>query len=403
MPEPQFHECVGPPAKEVARVSCHVIALVVLIVAVAAGCVGDGGSVPRSGRPQEPVGSLPYRSQEVRFENARAGIELAGTLTLPPEKGLHPAIVLVTGAGPQDRDETVAGHKPFLVLADYLTRRGLAVLRFDDRGVGESTGNFENTAIRDHASDTLAAVQYLRSRNKIDPERIGLLGHSQGGLTVPIAALDIPGQVAFLVLLATPGMNGEEIFYLEDAAEARIRGVDEATIERSRQRKQKIFGVLKQEADLEKAAVKLGQTMMAMEMTERERTEIEAAGLEIQDLIDQQIRVLNTKDIRFFLKYEPSTTLKQLDIPVLALTGERDVQVPPDENLPLIEAALAEGRCPDYIVRELPGLNHLFQTSETGSPDEYPQIEETFAPVALEMIADWVLEVLHDSGSEPSR
>ncbi len=358
--------------------------LVLLVVMLVTGCCGNRDGAESRVRPS-------YRSQDVRFRNAEARLELAGTLTLPTATGPHPAVILISGTGPQDRDETVAGHKPFLVLAEYLARRGIAVLRYDDRGVGASTGDFAAATIRDFASDGRAAVKFLQSQKEIDGRRIGLAGHSEGGIVAPMVALDIPGQVAFLVLLAAPGLPGEQIFYLQDAVEARAMGTDEATIARSRTRKQQIFTVLKGEPKLDKAADILRRVMKSMSLTVEEESQLAVQGLKLDDLINQQIRMLNSAAMRLFLVYDPVPALMRVTVPVLALTGERDLQVPPDENLPVIEAALAAGTCPDYTVRKMPGLNHLFQTSQTGLPRDYASIKETVAPAALETIADWIL------------
>lgn len=377
------------------RITPWLVAALGLIVSLTSGCENKKDNLTRAARPQEPPEPLPYRSEEVCFENPKAGIKLRGTLTLPSTPGPHPGVVLVSGSGPQDRDETVAGHKPFLVLADHLTRRGIAVLRYDDRGVGASSGEFETATVPDFASDARAAVEFLASRTQIDASKIGLAGHSEGGIVAPMVALDMPGQVSFLVLLAAPAHPGEEIFYLQDAAEARVKGVDEAAIERSRKRKEQIFAVLKEEADIAEAADKLRQVMRAMPLTAEEQSDIAASGANIDDMIEQQIRTLNTPATRLFLAYDPIPALSRVDVPVLAITGERDLQVPPDDNLPLIETALATGPCPSHVVHKLPGLNHLFQTSETGLPEDYAQIDETFAPTALELIADWILDQVH--------
>ncbi len=345
----------------------------------------------RTPRFQEPAGELPYRAETVRFANASAHLELAGTLTLPPGPGPHPGVILVTGQGRQDRDETILGHKPYLVLADRLSRRGFVVLRYDDRGVGESTGDFSAATTPDFASDAVAAFSYLASRPEVDARRVGLLGHSEGGLMVALAARELDTQVAFLVLLASPGLPGAEFYLEQDATEARRRGLEETAIERRRIRKRGIFDVLLSEPDQERAKEKLRATMRAMELTPEERAEIAASGASFDALIDQQIEQLNTPWHRFFLGYDPATTLGQLRMPVLALVGSRDVQVPPATSLPAISKALKEGACPRYETRELPGLNHLLQTCETGLTDEYAGIEETISPVALDAIGEWVV------------
>ncbi len=371
------------------------ISIVLLLCFCITGCSVGKQDVSSSSRPQEPVPPLPYQTELVRFENTREGIHLAGTLSLPFGEGPYPAIVLITGSGPQDRDETIAGgHKPFLILADYLTRRGIAVLRYDDRGVAGSSGDFASATMPDFASDARAAVEYLQSRQVIDSKRIGLVGHSEGGAVAPMVSIAMPGEIAFLILLGSSGIPGEQIFYLQDAVQSRAAGVDEAAIERSRARKEQIFNILKDESDLSVAKEKLRNLMKTMPMTADEKAEIEASGVNINRLINQQIRLLNTAAIRFFLTYDPIPALKQVNVPVLAITGENDLQVPPAENLPPVEAALADGNSPHYSVRELKGLNHLFQSSETGLASEYAQIKETFAPSALEVIGDWVEEIL---------
>ncbi len=364
----------------------------VLVVLTTTGCSKNRNTPRPNARPQEPAGPVPYRTDEVRFQNTQDGVSLAGTLSLPRGDGPHPAAILITGSGPQDRDETVAGHKPFLVLADYLTRHGIAVLRYDDRGVAESTGDFETATMREFARDAQAAVAFLQSHRHIDADRIGLIGHSEGGMVAPMAAEQLPEQVAYLVLLASPGITGEQIFYLQDAVQARASGVDEQTIARNQRRKQQIFEILKEEPDLGRAAERLRQTMRSMPISEEEKQQIAASGIDLDDLIDQQIRLLNNAATRFFLAYDPIPTLSRTTVPVLAVIGGNDLQVPPDENLPPVRDALEAGPCPAYSVHELAGLNHLFQTSETGRPEEYARIEQTFAPAALQLIGEWIAE-----------
>ena len=303
-------------------------------------------------------------------------------------------MVLVSGSGPQDRNEQVAGHKPFLILADHLTRQGIAVLRYDDRGVGESTGDFGSATIQDFVTDAESAVRFLQSRKEVDGERIGLIGHSEGGLVIPLVASRIPEHVSFLVLMAAPGIPGEQIFYLQDAAEARARGVDEGTIERSRSRKQQIFSILKNEPSIELARKELQRTMRAMELTAEEEAQMQASGVDLEMAINQQIQLLNNAATRFFLVHDPIPILSKTTVPVLAITGALDLQVPPAENLIPIKTALSEGPCPHFLVKELPSLNHLFQTSTTGLPSNYAQISETMAPAALKTISDWILETI---------
>lgn len=334
-------------------------------------------------RPQEPTKPYPYREEEVAYENKKAGVKLAGTLTLPRSDGPFPAVLLITGSGPQDRDATVAGHRPFLVLADYLTRRGVAVLRMDDRGAGGSTGSVMESTTAAFAEDVLLGVEYLKARQEINPRQIGLIGHSEGGTIAPLAASRSTG-IAFIVLMAGPGLVGEKLVHLQRESIARAGGVPEDKIARTRAVEQKMLAVVKGEKDNSAAEKKLreivGQAMS------------EAAGVRISGaVVEAQFKTMLSPWYRFFITYDPVPTLKKVKCPVLALTGERDLQVPPNENLPLIAKALAAGGNSDFTIMKLPRLNHLLQTCQSGTFAEYSKLEETIAPIALETIVDWIL------------
>jgi pimeloyl-ACP methyl ester carboxylesterase len=336
-------------------------------------------------RPQEPSKPYPYREEEVSFENKQAGVRLAGTLTLPRAAGPHAAVLLISGSGPQDRNETVAGHRPFLVLADYLTRKGIAVLRTDDRGVGGSTGDPRTATTEDLVGDTLAGVAFLKSRKDIDARRIGLIGHSEGGLIAPLAATR-SADVAFLVLMAGPAVTGEQIMYRQSELIARVMGASDEAIARSREQQQRLFAIIRQEKDPATAEKKLRESLdlTLSEVKPGERASAEAA-------VKAQLQTLLTPWFRFFLTYDPAPGLAKLHQPVLAIAGSLDLQVPPDQNLPVIEKMLKAAGNKDFEIVRLPGLNHLFQTARTGSPMEYARIEETIAPAALETIANWIL------------
>ncbi len=345
---------------------------------------------PQLGRPQDPHKPYPYNDEEVTFRNETAGLKFAGTLTTPRGEGPHPAVVLLTGSGAQDRDEAIMGHRPFLVLADHLTRQGIAVLRFDDRGVGGSEGDITHATTRDFAGDALAAVAYLQSRPEIDPKRIGLVGHSEGALVGPLAAV-ASKDVAFLVLLAAPGLTGEQIIYLQSEALLRAMGGDEEAIAANRDLQQRMFAIVKEEPDDEKARQRLQalQKEMLQRMTPEQR---KAAGLSEESPIGEQAEMLLTPWFRFFLTYDPVPTLAKVKVPVLVIIGDNDLQVPPAENLPPIEQALRQGGNTDFRVMRPAKLNHLLQTSQTGLPLEYARIPETMAPSALEAISSWIRE-----------
>ena len=284
-------------------------------------------------RPQVPKKPYPYIEQEVAYENKDAEITLAGTLTLPSGDAPFPAVLLITGSGPQDRNETIYNHRPFLVLADYLTRQGIAVLRVDDRGVGKSTGDFSQVTSEDFASDVLAGIEYLKARKEINPKQIGLIGHSEGGLIAPMAAVKSP-DVAFIVLMAGTGLTGEEILYLQGALIAKAMEASEEDIAKNRRFNEKIFSVIKEEKDKKISEERLHQMFMEYweKMSEEEKNRIGDIG-DPEEYIKAQLQNLLSPWLKFFLTYDPKPTLSKVKCPVLAINGEKDLQVPPKENL----------------------------------------------------------------------
>jgi pimeloyl-ACP methyl ester carboxylesterase len=343
-----------------------------------------GALPPPRKRPQEPSKPYPYIEEQISYVNRPAGVTLAGTLTRPREAGKAPAVLLISGSGAEDRDETVFGHKPFLVLADYLTRNGIAVLRVDDRGVGGSSGQTSTSTSEDFAGDVLAGVAYLKTRSEIDSARIGLIGHSEGGLIAPIVASQSK-DVAFLVLLAGPALPGEEILHLQAAAIMKAMGASDAQIEANRQVQERMLGIVKAQSDPTTALAALrnwrDQFVAALPAPQQQPAKAQ---------LDAQIAQITTPWFRFFLTYDPRPALTKVRVPVLALDGELDLQVPAEANLHAIEAALHTGGNQQVTIVRLPSLNHLFQTARTGTPAEYPQIEETMAPSVLKLIADWI-------------
>lgn len=346
-------------------------------------------------RPQEPKKPYPYDEEEVQYENKAAGVTLAGTLTRPKGDGPFPAVLLISGSGPQNRDEFLLGHKPFLVLADYLTRRGIAVLRVDDRGVGKSTGDFAAATSEDFAGDALAGVAYLKSRSDIHSGKIGLIGHSEGGIIAPMAATQSK-DVAFIVLLAGPGLPGEQILYMQQEKIFRAMGASEELIAWNHENSRKIYAILKAEADDSAAAQKLRAYSESTDksMPEALKQEVEKiSGQKVGENRELGIKQMLSPWFRFFLTYDPRPALSRVSCPVLALIGEKDLQVPADENLEAITTALKAGGNKRFEVKKLSGLNHLFQTADTGAPSEYGKIEETMSPKAMEVIAQWILQV----------
>jgi pimeloyl-ACP methyl ester carboxylesterase len=281
------------------------------------------------------------------------------------------------------------GHKPFLVLADHLTRAGIATLRVDDRGVGGSTGNTMTATIADNAADALAGVAFLKSRPKIDPRRIGLLGHSEGGWVAPLAATQSK-DIAFLVLLAGPAVTGEEIRFAQDSVIALLSGGSLEDVAASRVMSQAMYDALKAEPDdslaLDRMIAAAEGTYDRLTPAQRARVDSAVAGMDLR----QAFRPMATPWYRYLLTYDPRPVLAQVTVPVLALYGEKDVQVPPGQNVPPMEAAFRSAGNRRATVRVFPGLNHLLQHAESGLPAEYGRIEETMAPDVLAAIADWI-------------
>ena len=341
-------------------------------------------------RPQEPKVPYPYREELMTFTNGKAGVKLAGTLTLPKEGDHFPAVVLITGSGAHDRNESLMGHRPFLVLADFLTRLGIAVLRFDDPGVGGSTGNKTTLTEEDLAEDVLAAAAYLKQRNDIDPKHIGLIGHSEGGIIAPLAAVRSP-EIAFIVLMAGPGVPMDELLQTQAAEIARANGLNEELISRIRLLQSRTFNILKSQPDdqlAEKALRELWDEAIKNSTLE-ERKQLGLVGLaDVENT--GRIKLTLTPWFRNMLAYDPKSTLVKVRCPVLAINGKNDLQVSSKENLAGIAAALKAGGNHDFQTVELPGLNHLFQTCKTGLPAEYGEIEETISPSTLKLMAEWI-------------
>jgi uncharacterized protein len=350
------------------------------------------GKASSLNRPQHPKKPYPYKTEEVEFENPTAGnIKLAGTLTLPKGDGPFPAVVLVSGSGPQDRDETIFGHKPFLVLADHLTQKGIAVLRYDDRGVGKSGGNYKDATSADFATDAYAAVTFLKGRKEIDPKRIGIAGHSEGGMIAPMIAADHPDDVAFIVLLAGTGIPGDELLVTQVEALTRASGASAEKVAFVVRLQKTLMAAAKtgKTKDERKAAILAAAKELEAGMTDAEKK------MFAEDKLDERTEEVMAARLvepwmAFFLDFDPKSALKRVKCPVLAVNGELDLQVIPGPNLAGITSALKDGGNDRVTVKRFPGLNHLFQHTKTGLLSEYGQIEETFAPEALEFIADWV-------------
>jgi len=336
-------------------------------------------------RPQNPVKPFPYTEEEVTFASPGTGITLAGTLTLPKGTGPFPAMLLIAGSGPQDRDNSIANHRPFLVIADALTRRGVIVLRYDKRGVGKSSGSTDAATTIDLAVDAAAALAYLRSRKEVDMAHVGLLGHSEGAIIAPYLAKNSK-DVTSLVLLAAPATPGEQTLLNQSEMIGRAGGLNDDQLEASLGFDKAAYSLVRQEKDPAALSEKLVKL-------------VKETGLDSAlppSALETQLRMLTSPWFRFFLDYDPLPNLKAVKCPVLALYGQKDLQVSSKANLPLLQKALQQAGNSHADVRELSELNHLFQHAFTGTPAEYSAIEETFSPETLKIVVDWAVS-LHPS------
>lgn len=344
-------------------------------------------TVEKPKRPQTPQPPFPYAAEEVKFKNEKANIELAGTLTIPQGSGPFPAVILVSGSGPQDRDESLMNHKPFLILADFLSRNGIAVLRYDDRGVAKSGGDFASATTYDFADDAESALLYLKSRKEIDGSKTGMIGHSEGGQIAAILGARSK-SLNFLVALAGPGIVSEEIIYIQAELIDKASGRDEKEIEYEQKITRTIFKILKETPD--SALTKEKMTAAFNEFVSGLPPEIQKKEEYSEQSIARQIDRINNKWFRNFLTYNAADDFAKTKIPSLCLLGEKDLQVPPAGNKEGLEAAFKKAGNKNYEIKVIPGVNHLFQTAKTGSPSEYAQIEETMSPIVLQTVLDWI-------------
>ena len=342
------------------------------------------GPLPVVRRPQEPLPPYPYRVEDVHYP--AGNVTLAGTLTLPEGQGPFPAVLLIPGSGLHDRDCTLFGHKPFKLWADTLTRRGIAVLRVDDRGTGASSGDPTKITSATNAADARAGVAYLRSLPEIDPRRVGLLGHSEGGLIADMVAAADP-EIAFIVLLAAPALPGDQIIEQQVGMLARASGRTPEEVQEAVAKQAQILAIVKGPDDESEARRRLMAVLIGPNLTATEREQAEAA-----------IDALLSPWYRYFVRTDPRTYLARVRCPVLAIDGQLDLQVASQPNLTEIQAILEKNGNHAVTVLSLPHLNHLLQTARTGLPDEYGEIQETLAPEALASVGAWI--VTHD---DPAR
>ncbi len=338
-------------------------------------------------RPQEPVKPLPYSHEEVKFKNTKAHVELAGTFTKPHGTNKFPVVLLISGSGPSDRDQTFANHKTFLVLSDYLTRKGIAVLRYDDRGSGASTGDFSNATTLDFAKDAMSAIKYLKTRNDIDPDAIGIIGHSEGGIIAPIVANKMTKDIAFIISLAGTAIPGSELSLIQSKTLRPFPVPDEAQYE-SAIRKAIVI-----------ASKKGPRKKVQRQLLEHYNKEILPILIDVtgskeraKEIIGRFVNGRTTPWSRYFYRYNPADEYRKVRCDVLALYGTKDTQVLANINAPALEKALKNGKSQHYSVNVLENLNHLFQESKTGEMSEYESIDQTISPIVLHKISSWIFE-----------
>lgn len=381
-------------------------------VAVFKGTLGDGtmsGEFTQAGvtgtfrltRAAAPAGpsspptpprteTVPYREEEVSF--ASGDIRLAGTLTVPAGSGRFPAVIFLSGSGPQNRDEELFGFKPFRIIADALTRHGVATLRGDDRGVGGSSGSTSESTTEDFAQDAIAAFRWLAARPEIDPERIGFIGHSEGAIVAAIAASRLP-EVAFLVMLAGTAVPGEQVIRAQAEAIARAQGASAEDLAKLRRQQDLLFQAVRT-GDGWDAVVQSARALAREQLAklpEAQRRAVADPDKAIDAAVQQQLAVAKSRWYRFFIDYDPGPALARVTCPVLALFGSLDLQVPAALNRPAIESSLRRAGNQDVTVKVYEGANHLLIKAVTGSPAEYPTLEKTFVPGVLDDLRTWIL------------
>jgi pimeloyl-ACP methyl ester carboxylesterase len=331
----------------------------------------------------------PYKVEEVTIKSGT--VTLAGTLTLPAPGKPSPAVVMITGSGAQNRDEEIFGFKLFRVIADHLTRRGIAVLRCDDRGVGGSSGSTSQSTSADFAEDALAGVRFLQARPEIDKTRVGLMGHSEGGLVAPMLAAR-SSDIAFIILMSGPGLTGEQVMLAQSELVGRPAGRTDEQIRRNQEIQRKMFAAVRSDTGWDEVAAMIRAEIMAAldGLPEAQRKAIGDPEKFAAAQVNGQLTAVRTPWFKFFLDFDPATVLEKVRCPVLALFGGHDVQVPAGPNRAAMEKAFARGGLKNYRIEVFPRANHLYQDSETGGVGEYATLKKEFVPGFLDLVSTWI-------------
>ena len=344
-------------------------------------------------RPQTPVPPFPYASEDIEYDSPDKTLHYGATMTTPSGAGPFPAIVLITGSGAQDRDETIFEHKPFAVIADYLTRRGIIVLRVDDRGMGKSTGNFSKSTSLDFANDVNNSLDYLKTRAKVDTQKLGLIGHSEGGMIAPIVGVQRK-DINFIILLAGPGEKISQLMAEQNAGILASSGINKEAVQSFRDFYPSIVRSIVQASSAEEASSNLHHALDEWIKKTPTNQVLATTGIyndsTKKKFTETLVGVMYNPWFLYFLSFDPQPWLMQLHCKVLALNGEKDLQVPAVSNLKGIQSALEKSKSGDFEVHNIPGLNHLFQTCKQCTIQEYGRLEESFSPMALQMMSDWI-------------
>jgi uncharacterized protein len=347
---------------------------------------------PKKNRPQTPEPPFSYKSQEIIFTGKKTGLDYGATITIPNGKGPFPAAILITGSGPQNRDEEVFEHKPFAVLADHLTKRGFIVLRMDDRGVGKTTGNFGQSTSADFANDIAEAIEFLKTRSEADKKKIGLIGHSEGGLIAPMLASSRK-DIDFIVLLAAPGVPVMDLMLKQNSEILKSEGISNAAVGIYLPLYKNLVNAIIAQTD-SAAEMTAAKNVVETWINKSDKTLVNELGLSSQKGVEtftrNMVSAISSPWYKYFMQFDPQPYLEKLKVKVLALNGDKDIQVVSGQNLPGIESALKKSGTKHYSIQEIKGQNHLFQSCKKCNTNEYGELEESFSPVTLLLISDWL-------------
>lgn len=348
-------------------------------------------------RPQTPHPPFSYISEDVEYDNADNTLHYGATITIPKGKGSFPALLLITGSGAQNRDEEIMEHKPFAIIADHLTKKGYIVLRVDDRGTGKTSGDFAKATSADFAKDVNTSLNYLKKRKEVDQKHVGMIGHSEGGMIAPMVAAQ-RNDINFIIMLAGPGEKISKLMEDQNAAIMLSSGMPKDVVESFIKLYHKIIPAVVEAKNIEEAKINLYKELESWKKITPKNTIVATTGITDESKQNQFINIfaasLSTPWFKYFLQFDPQPYIKRLHCRVLALNGDKDLQVISKPNLAAIKAALAKSKSPGYAVKEMPGLNHLFQHCKKCTVNEYGELEETFSAEVLKIMSDWLLNAV---------